>query len=98
MVKECPRIYNIAYVLPKDSVFANRINEILLRLLNGGLINQWIKDMKFNITLDNIRIYGPSQEQNFKILTVIDLQLAFFILVFGSFISFGIFLVEKFYF
>jgi hypothetical protein len=98
MVKECPRTYNIAYVLPKNSVFADRINDILQRLLNAGLIDRWIDAMTYNNTLDNLKKFGPNVEANFKVLTVVDLQLGFFILCVGCFLSFFVFLLEKFCF
>jgi hypothetical protein len=98
MVKECPRTYNIAFILPKDSVFADRINDILQRLLNAGLIDQWIDEMTYNNTLENLKKFGPNYEANFKVLTVVDLQLGFFILGVGCFLSFFVFLLEKFCF
>lgn len=36
LVEECPRSYNLGFILPKHSYLNERINDILLRIVNAG--------------------------------------------------------------
>lgn len=83
MVPECPRIYGLAYVLPRHSPLLDRVNSILLRLLSGGIINKWIDQMYYNQTWIDIKRYGRSDTRNFKVLEVRDFELSYFILTIG---------------
>lgn len=96
LVKECPILYNIGFVFPKNSVFKERINEILLNLLNGGFMEKWIKDMYYTTTLRHIKDIN-FQYQNFKILNLSDMQLPFCVLGCGLIISIFVLLMEKMY-
>lgn len=96
LVKECPILYNIGFVFPKNSVFKERINEILLKLLNGGFMEKWIKDMHYTTTLQNIKELN-FQYRNFKILNLSDMQLPFCVLGCGLIISIFVLLFEKIY-
>lgn len=96
LVKECPILYNIGFVFPKNSVFKERINEILLNLLNGGFMEKWIKDMYYTTTLHHIKELN-FQYRNFKILNLIDMQLPFCVLGCGLVIAFFVLLIENFY-
>lgn len=82
-VPECPKTYGIAYVVPKDFPFLEKINDVLLRLLSAGLIEQWIKEM---FDKASIKLIGSNilDEQSLKILSLADLQLAFYLLFGGS--------------
>ncbi|XP_055844522.1 uncharacterized protein LOC129910943 [Episyrphus balteatus] len=87
VVEECPKHYMIAYAMPKDSPFGEKINQLLLRFLNGGLINKWIADMHAKadrLIMSQMIIHGNSA---FKVLTLVDLQLAFYVVVLGSLLS-----------
>lgn len=94
LVKECPRIYNLGFVYPKHSVFATRINEILLDMVGGGLMDKFINEMYFNMTLSNIKQFGSFHIDSYKVFTMTDLQLAFYILGVGIIISFIILSLE----
>ncbi|XP_058811294.1 uncharacterized protein LOC131676190 [Topomyia yanbarensis] len=98
MVPECPRTYNLAYVVPRHSVLLKRINVLLQRLLNGGLINHWISVMNYNVTLNHWEQVRNSQEPTLKVLTVLDMQFPFYLLVIGLGISTGVFVVELIYY
>lgn len=87
LVKECPRKYNLGFVYPKHSVFASRINDILLDMVSGGLIDKFINEMYFNKTLSNIKHFGSFHMDSYKVFTLTDLQLAFYILGAGIVIS-----------
>lgn len=95
LVKECPRIYNLGFVYPKHSVFATRINEVLLDMVAGGLIDKFIREMYFNTTLSNVKQFGSYHIDSYKVFTLTDLQLAFYILGVGIIIS-GLFLLFEF--
>ncbi|KAL5277198.1 hypothetical protein ACFFRR_002428 [Megaselia abdita] len=82
-VPECPKTYGIAYVVPKDFAFLEIINDVLLRITSAGLIEHWIKEMfdKASISLIQSHILD---EQPLKILSLADLQLAFYLLFGGA--------------
>lgn len=94
LIEECPKSYNLGFLLPKNSVFMPRINEILLRLLNGGFINKWMDEMSFNMTLLNLKNYGKYRLNGYKILTVSDLEFSFLVLGTGLGTSFIVFVME----
>lgn len=95
LVKQCPRIYNLGFVFPRHSVFATRINAILLNMVSGGLIDKFIREMYFNMTLRNIKKFGSYHNDSYKVFTLNDLQLAFYILGGGVAIS-SVFLALEF--
>ncbi|XP_058811293.1 uncharacterized protein LOC131676188 [Topomyia yanbarensis] len=98
MIPECPRMYNLAYVIARHSVLLEQVNGILLRMLNGGLINHWINQMNYNVTLHHGDQIRSSQDSDFKILTVVDLQFPFYLLGLGLAISTLVFAGEQIYF
>lgn len=87
LIQECPRTYNLGYVGQKNSVFMDRVNEVLLRLNNGGFHVKWIRDLNYNYTWITLKRDGIFHEDSFKVLTIRDFQLPFFILGFGAGIS-----------
>uniref|UniRef100_A0A182QPN2 Ionotropic glutamate receptor L-glutamate and glycine-binding domain-containing protein n=1 Tax=Anopheles farauti TaxID=69004 RepID=A0A182QPN2_9DIPT len=94
MVPECPRTYMLAYVTPHRSVFGERFNKILLRMVGGGLVDHWIDEARYEWTLRNWRVVQEMLESNFKILTVLDMQFAFYVLAIGLSLSVGAIGVE----
>ncbi|XP_058447623.1 uncharacterized protein LOC131428001 [Malaya genurostris] len=98
MVPECPRIYNLAYVTARHSVLMEQFNGVLLRMLNGGLINHWINQMNYNVTLHHRELIRNSQDSDFKVLTAVDLQFPFYLLVLGLSVSTLVFIGEQIYF
>ncbi|XP_055522490.1 uncharacterized protein LOC129716681 [Wyeomyia smithii] len=97
MIPECPRTYSLAYVVSRHSVLLDRINDFLLRLLDGGLINHWISVMNFNVTLQQREKVRNFEEPGLKVLTVLDLQFPFYMLVIGLGISAVAFVAELMY-
>nr|XP_019565581.2 uncharacterized protein LOC109433597 [Aedes albopictus] len=95
VVPECPRLYNLAYVVPRHSVLLEAINMIILRLLNGGLINHWINVMTFNATLRDLALYRSVGDEKFKVLTMTDLQFPFYLWAIGLTLSSVIFVFER---
>lgn len=93
IVSECPKIYNLAYLLSKDSVFLETINSLILDIVQFGFINKWIDDTYFTVKLENIKLETPIS-LHARVLTVNDMQLAFSILVFGVGASFVSLIIE----
>ncbi|XP_037941612.1 uncharacterized protein LOC119674541 [Teleopsis dalmanni] len=96
IVPECPKYYTISYVMPQDSPWEEGVNDLLLRFQSSGLINKWIQDMKTEV---NIKVMKMNQFQSgnvFKVLTIKDLQLSFYVVLVGNLLSGVSFLVEKF--
>ncbi|XP_059607719.1 uncharacterized protein LOC132255633 [Phlebotomus argentipes] len=94
LVPECPKMYNLAYVLPKNSVFFKQINFVMLHLDRGGFMGKWIQEMNWNTTWLNRRRLGFVEEEKFRIYDFVDFQLPFYVLLIGSVISFLVLLVE----
>lgn len=95
LVPQCPRSYNLAFFGPKHSVFMERINEVLLHLNNGGFHEKWIRDLHFNYTWITLKEHGNFHEDSFKVLTVEDLLLPFFILAIGCCLAAAVFVLER---
>lgn len=91
MVDECPRSYSLAYILPRKSAFASRINQLILRTAQGGFFSKWYKDMARNTTLstrqsrlDQIAIANQSKHKKFSLE---DLIMGFYVIIIGNAIS-----------
>jgi hypothetical protein len=82
--------YMVVY-LKKGSILLERINSIVLRLQNAGIIDKWVNDIrrKFGKHFDN-----ASFEDGVCVLTVAHLQGAFYLLLFGVIVSVTIWLLE----
>lgn len=89
LVKECPKKYNLAYITPKNSVYLERFNLQLLYMRAGGLINKFIQDINYRSTLENT-IHHKNVEffTNFKVFTMMEMQMPFIFLLFGFLVSF----------
>ncbi|XP_052899798.1 uncharacterized protein LOC128306358 isoform X2 [Anopheles moucheti] len=89
MIPECPRTYNLAYVMPHRSVFGEQFNKVLLRMVGGGLIEHWIDEARYGWTLKDWHLVQGMMESSFKVLTVLDMQFAFYVLLIGLSLSVG---------
>lgn len=94
MIPECPKTYNLAYLLSKHSVYSNRVNAILLDISQFGFINKWIAEANFDSKLEGIKKYPP-QGTGARVLTVDDLMLSFIILLSGIVIAFTVLVFER---
>lgn len=90
----CPRTYMTAFILPKQSIYYDRVNQILMRLTRGGFIQKWISDTTFNITLRNTREHGSLEERDYVVLELADMQFPFVVLLCGVFMSGFVFVGE----
>ncbi|XP_034490345.1 uncharacterized protein LOC117793989 [Drosophila innubila] len=96
VVPECPKYYTISYVMPRDAPWEEAVNGILLRLLNAGLIDKWIHDQKYKRTVKmHTAIYQTESESSqVRVLTIGDLQLAFYVVIVGTLLGWMGFLAE----
>ncbi|XP_052873208.1 uncharacterized protein LOC128278515 [Anopheles cruzii] len=97
MIPECPRTYNLAYVMHRQSVFGECFNRVLLRMVGGGLVSHWIDQMRYEWTLHNRRVVQNMMVSDFKVLTVLDMQFAFYVLAIGLSIAVGVIAGEVLY-
>ncbi|XP_033251958.1 uncharacterized protein LOC108152566 [Drosophila miranda] len=96
VVPECPKYYTISYVMPRDSPWEDAINALLLRLLNAGLIVKWIADEKSRVDIQmRARTLEANAEADLaRVLTIGDLQLAFYVVLGGNLLALLGFLLE----
>ena len=94
LIPDCPRIYNLAYVVQKHSVYLEMFNFHILDIQRYGLINKWINDMNFGSSLENLRNHGVEHVASTKVLTMYDLQAPFYVLAAGALFSLLVFLFE----
>ncbi|XP_017869584.1 PREDICTED: uncharacterized protein LOC108618188 [Drosophila arizonae] len=99
IVPECPKYYTISYVLPRDAPWEEAINAQLLRMLNAGLIPKWIQDQKFRVTVTTRKALNEQAEATeVRVLTIGDLQLAFYVVIVGTLLASVAFLAEHVFF
>ncbi|XP_065354467.1 uncharacterized protein Ir10a [Calliphora vicina] len=95
IVPECPKYYTISYVWPKDAPWDETINRLLLRIQNAGLINKFISEMQTDVDIQIMKDNMYDTHQGYKVLTIEDLQLAFYVVLTGSSMALISLLVEK---
>lgn len=86
-IPECPRSYYTAYVVKKGWPFTDIFNGFLIQLFEAGLLNKWYKDTENAIIAQNLIEKPVGGESNFKAYSLYDMQIAFYILIVGHFIS-----------
>ncbi|XP_075149078.1 ionotropic receptor 100a [Haematobia irritans] len=89
MIPECPKLYNIAFPMMKNSPYEEEINLALTKFLAAGLINYWIEGEKYKSRsrIHLFQDYVAESEHKWKVLSIVDLQLAFYVLATGSILS-----------
>lgn len=96
-IPECPKNYNIGYVLPRPSPYLENVNHIILRLVAAGIMNLWTGEMKERAKWSIQRFPEYLAELGvgrWKVLTLSDVQLAFYALAIGCLVSGAVFLTE----
>lgn len=94
LIPECPRSYNIAYVLGKNSIYLETVNAILLDILQFGFMKKWIDEAFFKAQLQASWL-NPPMTFGPRVLRLDDMQLGFAILAIGIVIAFIVLLTEK---
>lgn len=95
VVPECPKYYTISYVWHKNAPWDDTVNQLLLRMQNGGLVNKFIADMQVDVDIKIARQLSTNQGEGFKVLTIEDLQLAFYVILLGSLMAFISLCIER---
>ncbi|CAH0564203.1 unnamed protein product [Brassicogethes aeneus] len=93
IVKECPKSYFMAYILPVGSPLLPRINWFLRKLTESGLVDKWYQDTVDSIILDFL-VENPYRKEIDRPFNLEDLQAAFGLLIFGLFIASIVFCIE----
>jgi len=80
----------VIYVV-RGSLLLERINSIVLRLQNAGIIDKWVSDIrrKFGKHFDNALL-----EDGFCVLTLAHLEGAFYLLLLGMLFSITVWFLE----
>lgn len=89
LIPECPRSYLLSYIVPKHWIFADTLNDIILNLLQAGIINKWIDDVNHRIQLESMGLQTSGSQH--RPLHIDDLMLS--IMILGVGFTFGSFLI-----
>ncbi|XP_075144774.1 uncharacterized protein LOC142219895 [Haematobia irritans] len=93
VVPECPKYYTISYVWHKHAPWDNAVNQLLLWIQANGLVTKFIRNMQTDVDITISSRITIKLTEEFKVLTIKDLQLAFYVIFVGSLmglISFGV--------
>lgn len=93
VVEECPRYFYLCFIVHKKYPFLAHINRFILSLNSAGLIRKWY-DITVYFSLLNQRLNSNSSDSVIQKLSLVDLQTAFYMLIFGLTISTFVFIFE----
>ncbi|XP_014085843.2 glutamate receptor 1 [Bactrocera oleae] len=95
-IPDCPKNYNIAFLLPSHSPLEKSINILLLKFVQSGFIDHWIADMKYQarIKTRNFLRHLDESGDKWKVLTLNDLQLSFYTIIIGSLLATIVLILE----
>ncbi|XP_022210980.2 uncharacterized protein LOC111066569 [Drosophila obscura] len=99
-IPECPKTYHIGYVLPRPSPYLEQLNYVVLRLLAGGFVQLWTGEMKERAKWSIQRFpdyLAQLDVGRWKVLTLSDVQLAFYALTIGCLLAASVCLVEMYF-
>lgn len=96
IIPECPKYYAISYIWPVGVPWEDAINKMLLRFLSSGLILKFEREMKIEVDIKIMKEHTHENHRHFRILTMTDLQLGFYIIIAGHLASLFSFIVEIF--
>lgn len=98
IIPEFPKHYTIAYVWLRDAPWEETLNNLLLRFLQAGVIFKFQRDMKTEAEINLMKQHLYEASLGFRILTVRDLQLAFYVVIIGNVMSVITLIIERLYF
>jgi hypothetical protein len=93
-MSQCPRHYFLGYIVPKGSPFLPQLNNLIRRYAEAGLINQWYQDTVRGLTNSHNYKVKNNKRNETRPFQLLELQIAFFILLVGLFVSFTVFFGE----
>ena len=79
--------------VPKGFPLKPNYDKVLLALLQGGIVNWWLEQLKYTASLEGARKFG-SPRGEFIVLTLKHLQSAFYFLLVGYAMSVLLFFIE----
>jgi hypothetical protein len=82
----------VAMIVPKGFPLKPKYDSLLLALLQAGLVNWWVEQLKYTAPLEGARKFG-SPPGEYIVLTLKHLQSAFFFLLIGYAMSVLLFLI-----
>lgn len=93
IIEECLRTFYLAYIVKKGSVLQPLFSSHVQRLFEGGLVAFWYDYIEYAITTHRryIRLLLQNEQHG---LSLIDLQIAFFILSIGLVMASILFVIE----
>jgi hypothetical protein len=83
----------VAVHLPKGFPLKPKYDKVLLALLQGGIVNWWLEQLKYTASLEGARKFG-SPPGEYIVLTLKHLQSAFYFLFIGYALSVLLFFIE----
>ena len=101
LVPECPRSYYLSYVLPKDSIYVKRLDELIRRLQESGLPTLW-DSVTTRKLIHNEQMTNKDRLHKVKSsrasFNMTDMQTSFFLLFIGNSIAVCTFILELVYY
>lgn len=91
------RAYRLGYLLASQSIYREPFNHFIGLFTQAGLANKWMDDALFVLQLEREVVIREHYQDKSNILTLSHLQTAFYILLIGNVVSFGVFMVEVYY-
>ncbi|XP_070151126.1 uncharacterized protein [Polyergus mexicanus] len=96
LVEECPSTYSLSYVMRLYSPYRERINGLLLRMQEAGLVNLWYENMAHPTYVAEQKRKVEKSERRIK-LTMKHYSLTFVGLSIGLLFCIGVFLAELYF-
>ncbi|XP_052120215.1 uncharacterized protein LOC113209861 [Frankliniella occidentalis] len=75
LVEECPRKYQLAYIVHRNFPYIHQMNIFLLRCMDVGLMDKWFRDTYLG--------RPPSSAEDDMVLSLFEVEGAFFLLAIG---------------
>ncbi|XP_075144773.1 uncharacterized protein LOC142219894 [Haematobia irritans] len=95
IIPEFPKRYSISYVWHHGAPWEETLNEMLLKFSQAGIIVKFERDMKIETEINLIKREILERDVTFRILTVRDLQLAFYVVTIGNMMALITWILEK---
>ncbi|XP_011051279.1 PREDICTED: uncharacterized protein LOC105144210 [Acromyrmex echinatior] len=100
LVKECPGKFYLSYLLPKNSIFNEKVNTLIDHLNQAGLPSLWYRyivnafDIRKKLLSKEILVRNK-KKMGFVPFTLADMQSSFYMLLIGLLLSTIVFFHEK---
>ncbi|KAG5345525.1 GRID2 protein, partial [Acromyrmex charruanus] len=101
LVKECPGKFYLSYLLPKNSIFNEKVNTLIDHLNQAGLPSLWYRyivnafDVRKKLLSKEMLVRNKKKTGSFVPFTLADMQSSFYMLLIGLLISTIVFFHEK---